>query len=190
MSPASTFWTDLGWFFAGLGVAFIQVDLGWGDGVVGKTGVAPFKWFWMPALGILMTQADSIRRKVLVSLLLCGLAMAAYSTIPEVAAPFAQLDEFFFASVLLMIWVDRLSVPRFLQKPLSIVAASTLFIYIVNYSVINHVMPKLGFSDQWILCVVVAIATGILAKLLWDKVTTQVRLWRRGTVRTEAVSEI
>ncbi len=193
--PGNSFWIDLCWLAGGLGIAFVQVDLGWGDGVVGKTGVAPFKWFWMLALGILMTQADSIKKKVVVSLILGGLAMAAYSGIPEIAAPFAQLDEFFFASVLLMIWVDRLAVPRVLQKPLSIVAAATLFIYIVNYSVINHLMPKLGLGDQWTLSVVVAMAAGILAKALWDKITAQLRaaaprVWRRGAEPVKTLSEI
>ncbi len=189
-TSATTFGKDLCWLFVGLGLAFTQVNVGWGDGVVGQTSVAPFKWFWMLALGILMTQADNLARKAILSLLLGGLAVATYSGIPQLAAPLAQLDEFFFASVLLMIWVARLPVPRVLQTPLSIVAASTLFIYIVNYSVINHLMPKLGLGDQWTLCVIVAVAVGILAKAMWDKIVTQARAWKRAPGRAEAVAEI
>ena len=49
----------------------------------------------------------------------------------------------------------------------------------VNYSVINHVMPKLGLGDWWTLSVVTAIAVGIVATVIWNKVVTKVRSLRR-----------
>ena len=178
-TATNMFRADLFWLSIGLGLAFVQVSTGWGDGKDGETGVAPFKWFWLLALGMLITQADTPKKKAGVSLLLCGLAAAAYSGIPEIAAPFPDFDAFFFASVLLMIWVERLPLPRLLQKPLTVIAASTLFIYIVNYSVINHVMPKLGLGDWWTLSVVTAIAVGIVATVIWNKVVTKVCSLRR-----------
>jgi amino acid adenylation domain-containing protein len=163
-----TFWTDLLWLLLGIGLAFAQVASGWGDGEVGKTGVAPFKWFWLLAFGVLIAQADSARRKWFLTGLLVGLALGAYSGLPgtEILNGGA---EFFFASLLIMLWIERAPVPRWLQRPLLVVASSTLFIYIVNYTVIVHVMPRVGLPNWWPLEVLTAVLAGIIAKAVWDQ---------------------
>jgi amino acid adenylation domain-containing protein len=166
----SSFWSDLLWCLAALGIAFAQVFSGWLDGDPGETDVAPFKWLWMLALGILITQANTKARKGLVTGLLGCLALVAYSGLPYVARFLGQNDAFVFVSVLVMLWVERVPVPRLLQRPLLGIASATLFIYIVNYSVINRVMPHLGLPAWWPVQVGVAMVTGIVTKFVWDRV--------------------
>jgi hypothetical protein len=166
----SSFWTDLLWCLAALGIAFAQVSSGWWDGDPGETDVAPFKWLWMLALGILITQANTKARKGLVTGLLGCLALVAYSGLPNVARFLGQTDAFVFVSVLVLLWVERVPVPRLLQRPLLGIASATLFIYIVNYSVINRVMPHFGLPAWWPAQVGAAMVTGIVAKIAWDRV--------------------
>jgi hypothetical protein len=46
-----------------------------------------------------------------------------------------------------------------------------LFIYIVNFSVIMNILPKLHAPDWWVLQVAAAIAVGVMVSALWDKVS-------------------
>ncbi len=166
----SSFWTDLPWCLTALGIAFAQVSTGWWDGDPGETDVAPFKWLWMLALGILITQANTKARKGLVTGLIGCLALIAYSGLPNVARFLGQTDAFVFVSMLVLLWVERVPVPRLLQRPLLGIASATLFIYIVNYSVINRVMPHFGLPAWWPLQVGLALATGIVTNFVWDRV--------------------
>jgi hypothetical protein len=185
----SSFWTDLLWCLAGLGIAFAQVSSGWWDGDVGETDVAPFKWLWMLALGILITQANTVARKGLVTGLLGCLALAACSSLPYVARFFGQTDAFFFVSVLVLLWVERVPVPRLLQRPLVGIASATLFIYIVNYSVIYRLMPHLGLPAWWPVQVGVAMVAGVVTKIVWDRFAAWVdSLFRRSKWRFPSVT--
>jgi hypothetical protein len=176
---ADTFRTDLAWVMIGLAMAATQVVGGWWDGQVGVDSVAPFKWFWMLALGVLITQANSPLRKWAVTGLLAVLAAAAYSGIPPLTRwlcppstvwPKACVDALFFVALGLMIWVERIPVPRLLHRPLVVIASSTLFIYIVNSSVIHH-MPKLHLPAWWPLELTIAVGCGIMAQLIWTRFT-------------------
>ena len=158
---------------AGLAIAFAQVLSGWGDGELGKASVAPFKWFWMLALGIFIAQTSNSKQKWFVSTLVAGLALSAYSGLPQATVVFSQIDAFFLASVLIMIWIERVPAPRLLQRPLVVIASSTLFIYIVNYSVIVHMVPKFGLPNWWPLEVAMAIVTGVAAKAIWMRVAAR-----------------
>ena len=62
-APLHGFYGDLVLVLAGLGVAALQVKSGVWDGVLGQDSVGPFKWFWMIALGALITQADTRREE-------------------------------------------------------------------------------------------------------------------------------
>ena len=129
---ADTFRTDLLWVMIGLAMAAVQVFSGWWDGQVGTDSVAPFKWFWMLALGVLITKANSAVRKWAVTGLLLVLAVAVYSRIPHLTAVLFNVDAFFFVALGLMIWVERIPIPSLLNRPLVVIASSTLFIYIVE----------------------------------------------------------
>jgi surface polysaccharide O-acyltransferase-like enzyme len=96
--------------------------------------------------------------------------LVAYSGLPNVARFLGQTDAFVFVSMLVLLWVERVPVPRLLQRPLLGIASATLFIYIVNYSVINRVMPHLGLPAWWPVQVGLALATGIVTKIVWDRI--------------------
>jgi hypothetical protein len=78
---------------------------------------------------------------------------------------------FFFISVVVLLWLDRVPVPRLLHRPLVGIASATLFIYIVNYTVINRLVPHLGLPAWWPIQVGAAIMAGIVAKVVWDRFT-------------------
>ena len=173
-------------YLATLGIAFAQVDPGWWDGVVGEVSVAPFKWMWMLALGVLITQANTVARKGLITGLFGCLVLVACSRLPYVVL-FDPFDGIFFASVPVLLWVERVPVPRLLQRPLVGIASATLFIYIVNYSVIYRLMPHLGLPAWWPVQVGVAIASGILTKMVWDRFTAgAISLFKRSNRRFTA----
>ncbi len=183
----SSFRSDLLFCLMGLGIGAAQVYSGWWDGVVGKVGVAPFKWFWMLALGVLITQANTVARKCLVTGLVGCVALAANSGLRVTDLFFMENDAFFFASVVALLWIDRVPVPRLLQRPLTGIAAATLFIYIVNYSVITKLLPHLGAPDWWPLQAGAAIAIGIATKLVWDRAAVLANsVFRRGKQRFRA----
>ncbi|MBE7159573.1 MAG: acyl carrier protein, partial [Rhodospirillales bacterium] len=165
----SLFRADLLCCLAGLAIAFAQVSTGWWEGNAGSTSVAPFKWFWMLVLGLLIAQAETRARRCMLTGFLACLISAAYSNLPFITPLFGETDALFFASALALVWVDRLPVPRVLQRPVMAVASATLFIYIVNYSVMTKLLPALGSPDWWPLQVGAAIAAGIVAKSAWDR---------------------
>jgi amino acid adenylation domain-containing protein len=171
---ADTFRTDLIWVMIGLAMAAIQVLSGWWDGEVGTDSVAPFKWFWMLALGVLITQANSLPRKWAVSGLLAMLTAAAYSGISSLTTVLRPVDAFFIVALGLMLWIERIPVPWLLHRPLVVVASSTLFIYITNYTVIAHIMPTLHLPAWWPLEVTLAVAFGIVAQVVWNRFTGMV----------------
>ena len=167
-SAAQAFRSDFLWVGVGLAAAAVQVLSGWWDGALGVDSVAPFKWFWMLALGVLITDADTRSRKLQVSLLVMGLMAATYCGSDTLAAIVLRVDPFFAATVGLLVWVDRIQIPRWAYRPAVSVASSTLFIYIVNNTVINHVMPKLGLPAWTMLQVGLSLVAGIAAKTIWE----------------------
>lgn len=162
------------------GLAVAQSASGWWDGEIGKDSVAPFKWLWLLVLGSLVTEADTSRRKWLLSAVagvVCAAATAGRPWWPGLAG---LVNAFLLLSVWALIWFPRVSLPRVVKQVAVVVASSTLFIYIVNYSVIYHLMPRLGLPAWMPLQVALAVAVGVVMTRAWDRVTAlAVTLWRR-----------
>jgi len=177
-----TFTQDFAASFAlvlvGLCVSFAQVGMHWWDGVPGQSGVAPFKFFWMLALGVAVTQVRSRGDRLWLSALLSALAIATYVGVPGVAGSFSQLDAFFFLSAMMLIWKNRIPIPRLLRRPLVAVASASLFIYIVNDFVIARAHRVLKWDSAWLMEIVLAVAIGIVCSSIWNRVEawTRVRL--------------
>ncbi len=170
---ADTFRSDLSLLAIGLGMAFVQVHYDIWNGTVGQASVAPFKWFWMLALGLVITQARTPTRRFGMTLFILGLGVANLSDLSMTVRQIFeyQVTEFFLVTTLLLIWVDRFPVPRFLRPILVEIGSATLTIYIVNHAVINLLMPGLGLPDWLWLQVALALATGIMANRAWGKVS-------------------
>lgn|GEM_PF-4403050 len=168
--PKPSLRTDILWLIIGVEIAILQVQTGMGDGIVGTDSVAPFKWFWMLAFGVAIATATQTRQKLVMTGLLALLGVAQHSGVALFEKTFFNVDLFFFCAVGFLIWVDRIPVPRSLQKPIVTIASSTLFIYIVNYTVITNILPKLRAPDWWMLQVAAAIVVGIMVKRAWDTV--------------------
>ena len=187
--PARSFVADLAVTALAVAAAYGQVLTGWWDGEVGVTSVAPFKYIWMMALGMVVFSADTPRRRLAATAVFGLIGAAKLSGIPEIAAPFYAINGFFFLAGLALIWRSRLRVPRWLQRPLTTVAASTLFIYIAGHHVVAEFMPGIGFV-HWPVSVAAAVAVGIVTRIVWDRITHLVMpLVRRVLGRTRGVAQ-
>jgi amino acid adenylation domain-containing protein len=160
--------------------AAVQTGSGFWDGRLGMDSVGPFKWFWLVALGVLTAEADSGVRKALVVALVALAAVLAYG-----ANLLVELNVFFFVSFLLLIFVRRVFIPRFLLHPVIVIASSTLFVYIVNYTVI-HQMQIHGLSDWMTVQVGAAVLVGIALTRVWDWAGIQTKRARTALLRRSA----
>ncbi len=136
---------------------------------MGTDSVGPFKWFWLVALGVLSAEADTAFRKSVTVALLVLAAVFAYAADLRI-----ELNPFFFASFLLLIFVRRVFIPRFLLHPVIVIASSTLFIYIVNYAVIHHLQSH-GFEEWMSLQIGAAVLVGIAMTHVWNWVGAKVK---------------
>ena len=158
----STFNWALAIVLLGLVAAAVQTRSGFWDGRLGMDSVGPFKWFWIVALGVLSAVADTARKKGVVVALIVSAGVLAYAENLLI-----ELNAFFFASLLLLLFVRRVFIPRFLLHPVIVIASSTLFIYIVNYTVI-HQMQIHGLPDWMPLQVAAAVLTGLALARGWE----------------------
>lgn len=174
-----TFAQDCGLLALGLAMVFVQVHFVLWNGVVGQDSVAPFKWFWMLALGLLITQARTRLRRAGLTLFVLGLALLAFGETTALREVFEhQLTSFFLFTLLLLVWVDRVPVPRLLRPLLVEVGSATLTIYIVNHAVINVLMPRLGLPDWLWLQLSLALGVGCLTHRAWSALTRTLGAWR------------
>ncbi len=149
-------------------LAVLQVTLDVFNGEIAKESVAPFRWTWLLPLGMAMYYANTNARKSLVS----GIAVILCATIylSEALHDLAPLiDLSFIASVLLVIWVPKVKILALLKQPILLLASSTLFIYILHWTVLYH-MPKTGLPDWPVLQFCLAMMVGIIAQQIWNRV--------------------
>ena len=66
-------------------------------------------------------------------------------------AIFHYNDVYFFGSALLLVSMERVPLPRWLHRPVTMIASSTLFIYLANVSVIKRLhfeaLPARPYGD-------------------------------------------
>lgn len=172
---------DCGLLAVGLGAAFLQVSSGFWNGMVGQASVAPFKWFWMLALGLVIAQANTRSRKVGVSLFVFALTLINLRDAMPLSFLFEhQLSTYFLASMYVLIWVDRVPVPTVLRPALVEIGSATLMIYIVNHAVMHLLMPKLGLPDWLWLQMTLAVSVGLMVNRMWHWSTRKLdEIWRR-----------
>lgn len=161
--------------FLGVLAYIIQIKTNVWNGEVGHTSVGPFRWFWMIPFGAAIQQAHSNVQKMIVSII--GLIIVLIFMLVNSANLSSQyvfnFDYFFIISVLGLIWVKQIPIPKFLNKTILIIASNSLFIYIVNMPVFNILIPTLtnkwGFPDWNLLNVFAAISLGVLTGTFWNK---------------------
>lgn len=170
---------------AGLSMATLQVTSGWWDGELGRDSVSPFKWFWLLALGWMVSESDNRQRRLWSSAITVGVSLAVMLSQPVAHVLGGMVDALFALAVLVLLWFPHVSIPRILHKPVILVASSTLFIYITNYSLIYHVLPKLHVPRNLVLEILAALLTGILVTRMWNVFTAllgRMVLWRNRRV--------
>jgi hypothetical protein len=75
---------------------------------------------------------------------------------------------------MVLIFLKRVLIPRILLRSVIVVASSTLFVYIVNYSVV-HQMEKHGVEGWLPLKVVAALLAGIALTRVWGRIGYAIR---------------
>ena len=161
-------------------LAVLQVTLDIFNGEIAKETVAPFRWTWLLSLGMAMYYAKTTTaRKLLVSVVTVVLCSLIY--LNEALLDLLPLmDVAFIGCVLLVIWIPRVPVLALLKQPILLLASSTLFIYILHWTVLYH-MPKTGLPDWPVLQFTLAVMAGIIAQQIWNRVMpVAVRLSQRG----------
>jgi amino acid adenylation domain-containing protein len=183
-APATASTREWGWIWLVLGFAIsIFHDLTqWWNGPLAQDNISPFKWLWMLALGVLIAKADTTVRKWQLTALVGVLAAAKYSGIGLLEQTFALVDTFFFATLVGLTWIERVRLPVWLHRPVSIIAAATLFIYITGTQSIYGIGPRLGLdaSSPWLL-LMLALAFGVLSHWVWERAGDALSRWVRET---------
>ncbi len=146
-----------------------QITTGWHNGDLGGS-VAPFRWFWMVAFGAAIETAETRIHKFLLTCVTAIIGILWVARLITDTGLKESLGEFFFISVVMLIWVDHIPIPRLFRRPIMLLAANSLFIYIVNYAVINTIMPRLGLPSWALLRVIAAIGCGFAAAFVWNRI--------------------
>lgn len=159
----------------GLAMAAAQVILGWWDGELGRDSVAPFKWFWLLALGWLVAESDTTVRRLITTgvTLVIGLGAHVLGAAVQVIGP--MVDALLVLAVLALIWKPHITIARILHRPIVEIASATLFIYITNYTVLYHLLPMLDAPRNLVLEVGMALLIGYAAAKAWERLTVWVR---------------
>jgi hypothetical protein len=162
--------------FVGIGALFLQTQLDWWNGEINYTSVGPFRWFWLLPFGAAIQTAESGSEKLLVTTFGGLMAVIFYGNMIT-AGSFAQpLSTFLFASIIALIWCDRILLPRALRGSVVLLAQHSLFIYMFSGWVSNKLMPKLalvGIPDWEPLRICLAFAFGITASVVWNKLVSK-----------------
>lgn len=178
-APPKAFGTSLGVLAGACLIAIGQTATGWWDGELGHDSVAPFKWLWLLVIGVAISQADSPMRKWWLSGIsgaICAAAMAAEPWLPGLSG---LVNSFLLLAIWALIWFPTVTVPRWIKRVVVVIASSTLFIYITNYSAIYHLMPRLGLPAVLPVQVATAVFVGIVTTRIWERFSAGVvSFWR------------
>lgn len=161
----------------GVAAYLIQTETNMWNGELGNTSVGPFRWFWMIPFGSAIHFAKSKEQKSLVSFIGVTIVLIFTLISPEKLASYSEFifDYFFIVSVLILIWLEKLYIPKFFHRTITLIAANSLFIYIVNHAVITILMPKLtyslGFQTWTSVNVLAAITLGVFTGIFWTRIS-------------------
>jgi hypothetical protein len=136
----------------------------------------PHLLMWVFAGGIAACYADTVRRKALVTaMMLVAITIYAGALTPL---------WFFTWTMMGLIWIERIEIPRWSRRPLYAVAGASLFIYLTNlqfYAAGRHLS-----ADAHFLHFGIAMLGGIAVWKLHDAVVSRLEGWwarRRSAVR-------
>lgn len=178
-APSNAFAQSLAILAGACLIAIGQSATGWWDGELGRDSVAPFKWLWLLVLGVAIAQADSPVRKWWLSGISGAICAAAIASEPWLPGLSGLVNGFLMLAAWALIWCPTVRVPRWMKRVVVVIASSTLFIYIVNYSVIYHLMPRLGLPASLPIQVATAVLVGIIMSRAWERVSAgAVSFWR------------
>lgn len=163
-SPALRRWLRHGIFaraalgtVAFLGIATILHILQRGDPIKN-----PLQELWLILLGIAIAHADSPRRKWIVALLAVALGREAPDTISYSLTPVFL--------IVMVIFVDRISLPRGVARLVKLTAGASLFIYLSHYLVHDFLSWCGPFAVRPKVAVLLCLLAGILLWKLWERV--------------------
>jgi amino acid adenylation domain-containing protein len=176
-SDGHRFGFDCGVVLAGMGLAVVQAWTGWWNGKLGVTSVGPFLWFWLVAYGVVISQAAGFRQRALLTALLALPWASTALRVPVLGTTFGFLDLVFYGSMVCVLWLDTIPIPRLLKGILVEVASASLFIYILNVFIISQLLPRFGVPPGWPLQTLAAVGAGVLANRSWNWLLSVLNVW-------------
>jgi hypothetical protein len=173
---SSAFMICVGVLFIGLVALFLQTQLDWWNGELNHSSVGPFRWFWLLPFGAVVHTAQSFSKKLLVTATGGVLAVIFYGDFITSGSFGQPFSVFLFISMVALIWCNRVALPRILRPSVTLLAQHSLFIYMFSGWVSNKLMPKLGLfgvPDWELLRICLAVAFGITASIVWNRVANR-----------------
>lgn len=159
-----------GWALALLGVTLVLREVWITDNLRFQShGVA---WFFV--LGLLVHRSRTVAQKIVTSLL-CLATIPGFFDMPHREAVIT-------GGLILLVWCRELPLPRVLIRPVAVVAASSLAIYLTHFRIWRVLDRNLGRSWAY----VATIAAGIAIGLAFDRLCRAARARRGRAVATGA----
>ena len=159
------FWLPM--MLAGLGLLtrYEVVELIGGD-VIHRAGVV----FWLFALGWATVKAEAHWQRLLVSAVVVA-------TVPGFFED-GQREAVVVAGMLLLVWVGSIRVPSWLARLSGVLAAASLYIYLVHWQIYPHLEDRIPS-----LATVLSLVGGVLAWRVATWATPYVEAWLAGLQR-------
>jgi amino acid adenylation domain-containing protein len=122
----------------------------------------PLQELWLILLGIAIAHADSPRRRWIVASFALALGRDIPDRLPYAFAPVVL--------IIVVIFVDRISLPDFVARLVRLTAGASLFIYLSHYLVHDFLSWCTPFAARPKVAVVLCLLAGILLWKLWERV--------------------
>ncbi len=149
-------------------LAGFQAIGGIGDGLMGASGVSPFKWLWLLVLGMLIALSQTATLKLGTTMLIALLAIS--TQIPALhphAVALGLNAPLLYAGSIALIWIERISMHHVLRSVLVTVASASLFIFISHMTVLKRIPQWIGVDNVAFL-LALALLVGIAFQRIWD----------------------
>jgi hypothetical protein len=148
-----------------------------------QSGLFPLSYLWLMFLGISMNYASTIQKKVSITMLLLT-----YLVISENVLNYhdTKFEMYFIVSVLALIYINNIFIPKFIAPLVMSIASCSLFIYILNIPV-HNLLSKFTNGLNYNIELSLILLFGYVAYVSWEYITSmflklydKLSVWKNG----------
>jgi hypothetical protein len=148
-----------------------------------QSGLFPLSYLWLMFLGISMNYASTIQKKVSITMLLLT-----YLVISENVLNYhdTKFEMYFIVSVLALIYINNIFIPKFIAPLVMSIASCSLFIYILNIPV-HNLLSKFTNGLNFNIELSLILLFGYVAYVSWEYITSmflklydKLSVWKNG----------